>query len=74
MFSDKTQVRLGLIGSAGSGYSDIFLYIRRLGPFVCVCGGGGQNFEIHFFWGGGGWEFRNMFVVRGMKIFLKLLE
>ena len=29
----------------GGGYSDIFIYIRRLGPFLGV-----QNLEIQYFW------------------------
>ena len=36
----------------GGGYSDIFIYIRRLGPFLGV-----QNLEfqyLFFFFGGGG--------------------
>ena len=35
----------------GGGYSDIFIYIRRLGPFLGV-----QNleFQYYFFFGGGG--------------------
>ena len=36
----------------GGGYSDIFIYIRRLGPFLGV-----QNLEFQyffFFFGGGG--------------------
>ena len=36
----------------GGGYSGIFIYIRRLGPFLGV-----QNLEFQyffFFWGGGG--------------------
>ena len=39
----------------GGGYSDIFIYIRRLGPFL-----GAQNLEFqnffNFFLGGGGSE------------------
>ena len=37
----------------GGGYSDIFIYIRRLGPFLGV-----QNleFQYFFFLGGGGSE------------------
>ena len=30
----------------GGGYSDIFIYIRTLGPFVGV-----QNLEFQYFWG-----------------------
>ena len=38
-------------GRGGGGYSDIFIYIRRLGPFLGV-----QNLEFQylFFLGGGG--------------------
>ena len=52
----------------GGGYSGIFIYIRRLGPFLGV-----QNLEFQyffffffFFWGGGG--FRNIIIFGGMKI------
>ena len=37
----------------GGGYSDIFIYIRRLGPFLGV-----QNLEFQlFFLGGGGQKY-----------------
>ena len=51
----------------GGGYSGIFIYIRRLGPFLGV-----QNLEfqyvLFFFWGGGGGGFRNIIIFGGMKI------
>ena len=51
----------------GGGYSDIFIYIRRLGPFL---GFKILNFNFFFFffffWGGGG--VRNIIIFRGMKI------
>ena len=51
----------------GGGYSGIFIYIRRLGPFLGV-----QNLEfqyfLFFFFGGGGGGFRNIIIFGGMKI------
>ena len=44
----------------GGGYSDIFIYIRRLGPFLGV-----QNLEFQyffFFFGGGGSEI-SLFII-----------
>ena len=48
-------------GGGVGGYSDIFIYIRRLGPFWGV-----QNLEFQYFIGGGG--FRNIIIFGGMKI------
>ena len=46
------------------GYLDIFIYIRRLGPFLGV-----QNLEFqYFFFFGGGGGFRNIVILGGMKI------
>ena len=51
----------------GGGYSDIFIYIRRLGPFLGV-----QNLEFQYFFffffflGGGG--FRNIIIFGCLKI------
>ena len=50
----------------GGGYSDIFIYIRRLGPFLGV-----QNLEFQylFFLGGGGvGGFRNIIIFGCLKI------
>ena len=51
----------------GGGYSGIFIYIRRLGPFLGV-----QNLEFQyflFFLGGGeGGGVRNIIIFGGMKI------
>ena len=44
----------------GGGYSDIFSYTRRLGPFLGV-----QNLEFQYLGGGG---FRNIIIFGGMKI------
>ena len=38
-------------GGGGGGGAEIFIYIRRLGPFFGV-----QNLEFQYFWGGGGSE------------------
>ena len=38
----------------GGGYSDIFIYIRRLGPFLGVQNLEFQYFFFFFFLGGGG--------------------
>ena len=49
----------------GGGGPEIFIYIRRLGPFLGV-----QNLEFQyiFFGGGGGGGFRNIIIFWGMKI------
>ena len=47
-----------MCGGGGGGYSDIFRYICRLGPFLGV-----QNLEFQYFWG-----FQKYHYFRGMKI------
>ena len=64
VFSDKTPVRLGPLGIAGSGYSDIFIY-TWVGLFVGVEGGGLKILNSNIF----GFFFRKMKIFRGMKIF-----
>ena len=49
------------VGGGGGGGAEIFIYIRRLGPFLGV-----QNLEFQYFWGG----FRNIIIFGGMKILL----
>ena len=46
-------------GGGEGGGAEIFIYIRRLGPFLGV-----QNLEFQYFWGG----FRNIIIFGGMKI------
>ena len=46
-------------GGGGGGGTQIFSYIRRLGPFFGV-----QNFEFRYFFG----VFRNINIFWGMKI------
>ena len=46
-------------GGGGGGGAEIFIYIRRLGPFLGV-----QNLEFQYFLGG----FRNIIIFEGMKI------
>ena len=41
------------------GGTEIFIYIRRLGPFLMV-----QNLEFQYFWGG----FRNIIILGALKI------
>ena len=47
------------VGGGRGGGAEIFIYIRRLGPFLGV-----QNLEFQYFLGG----FRNMIILGGMKI------
>ena len=49
-------------GGEGGG-AEIFIYIRRLGPFLGV-----QNLEFQYFFFLGGGGFRNIIIFGGMKI------
>ena len=52
----------------GGGYSGIFIYIRRLGPFLGV-----QNLEFQyffFFWGGGEGGFQKYHYFWGYEDFV----
>ena len=45
-FSHPDAPRMCVCGGGGGGGAKIFIYIRRLGPFLGV-----QNLEFQYFWG-----------------------